>query len=150
MEYEQRTPPAIDVVSAFRPGLQAAIALANGDARTAVRLLNGAVQFERVAGPWLPYLRGTAYESLQDHRNAAAQFRAVFAHRGSQPTNLLHSLAHLQLARTLKADGDLPGARDEYAQFAAAWRDSDPRQPLLLAATREASALTVSDAAQPR
>jgi tetratricopeptide (TPR) repeat protein len=147
-EYERRTPPAVDVLSAFRPGLQAAIAMANGDARTAVTLLNGGVPYERVAGPWLPYLRGTAYESLQDHRNAAAQFRAVVAHRGSQPADLLHSLGRLQLARALKAEGDLAGAREAYRQFAAAWRDSDPRQGLLLAAAREA--LSVSDATPPR
>ena len=139
--YEAAEPPAPDVVGATTPMLQAAVALANNDGRRALALLNSAAPYERAAGPWLPYLRGLAYASLQDHQHAAAQFRDVVSHRGNQPTNLLHAIARVPLARSLAAAGAIVEARQTYADFAAAWRNADPRQPLLLTSSREAAAL---------
>jgi hypothetical protein len=51
-------------------------------------------------------------------------------------------MAHLQLARALRAAGDAAAARQAYADFAAAWRSADSRHPLVAAAAREAAALS--------
>jgi len=139
--FQERSPPAPDVVGAQVPMLQGAIALAAHDARRALAILDGALPFDRPAGPWLPYLRGLAHEALQDHRQAADAFRAIVTHRGNQPANIVHTVAHLQLARALRAAGDADGAHEAYADFAAAWRSADPRHPLGVAAAREAAAL---------
>ena len=61
--------------------------------------------------------------------------------RGNQPTHLLHTLARLQLARELRAQGQLAEARQAYADFNDGLRHGDPRHPLLKAATREAAAI---------
>ena len=139
--FREHSPPAPDVVGAQLPVLQGAIALAAHDGRRALTILDGALPFDRQAGPWLQYLRGLAHEALQDHRQAADAFRAVVTRRGNQPANIVHTMAHLQLARTLRATGDAAGARQAYADFAAAWRSADPRHPLILSAAREAAAL---------
>ena len=86
------------------------------------------------------YLRGLAFASLGEQVDAAKEFREVLARRGNQPTHVLHALARLELARALKAAGDTAGARQAYADFAAAWRHAD-KLPLVAVATREAAAL---------
>ena len=139
--YERDQPPSAEAVNALTPMLQAAVALANNDGRRALTLLNGGTPYVRYVGPALPYLRGLAYASLQDHRQAIGQFRDVVGHPGSQPTSLLHTIARLALARSLAASGAAGDARRAYADFASAWRRADPRQPLLVAAAREAAAL---------
>ena len=148
--YEASEPPAPDVVGATTPMLQAAVALSNNDGRRALGLLNSATPYQRAAGPWLPYLRGLAYASLQDHQHAAAQFRDVISHRGNQPTNLLHAIARVPLARSLAAADAVAEARQTYADFAAAWRNADPRQPLLLTSSREAAALPPPGTSAPK
>ena len=139
--YARAEPPAPDIVRATSPILQAAAALAGNDGRRALEVLNNAGPFEQAAGPWIPYLRGLAYASIQDHQSAAVQFRIVVARRGNEPTNLLHVIARVPLARSLVAAGALPEARQTYTDFAAAWRNADSRQPLLQTALREAAAL---------
>jgi predicted Zn-dependent protease len=129
------------MVGAQVPMLQGAIALAAHDGRRALTILDGALPFDRQAGPWLQYLRGLAHEALQDHRQAAEAFRAIVTRRGNQPANIVHTVAHLQLARALRGAGDTAGARQAYADFAAAWRSADPRHPFILSAAREAAAL---------
>jgi hypothetical protein len=76
-----------------------------------------------------------------DHQHAAVQFREVVSRRGNQPTHLLHAIARVPLARSLAAAGAVAEARQTYADFAAAWRNADAHQPLLLAAATEAAAL---------
>ena len=147
--YQQQAPPAPDVVGAQLPMLQAAIALANRDARRTLAILDSAVPLERAAGPWLLYVRGLAYQAIQEPQRAAEQFRAVIARPGSQPTSVAHTIARLQLARALRAAGDVEGARQSYADFAAAWRNAGPRHPLLVAAEAEAAALSAAASPPP-
>ena len=139
--YERNQTPSAEAVNALTPMLQAAVALASNDGRRALTLLNSATPYARYVGPGLPYLRGLAYASLQDHQNAVAQFRDTVAHPGSQPTSLLHAIARLAVARSLAASGAAADARQAYADFAQAWGHADPRQRLLVAAAREAAAL---------
>jgi len=121
--------------------LQGAIALAAGDGQRALAILDAAMPFDPTAGPWLPYLRGLAREALRDHRQAANDFRAVAQRRGNQPLSLVHVVARLQLARALSASGDADAAREAYTAFTSAWRNADPRHPLVAAAAREAADL---------
>jgi hypothetical protein len=147
--YQRAEPPAPDIVGAFTPMLQAAVALANNDGRLALDILNGATPFEVTAGPWLPYLRGLAYSKIQDRQHAAVQFRDVVARRGNQPTNLLHAIARIPLARSLAAAGAVAEARQTYADFAADWRNADSGQPLLLTSAAEAAALPSASTSDP-
>jgi hypothetical protein len=121
--------------------LQAAVALANNDGRRALAILTSATPYERAAGPMLPYLRGLAHTTLEEHTRAAEQYRSVLEHRGNQPTSLLHTLSRLQLARSARAAGDVVQAREAYADFAKAWGGADPGHPLFAAAASEAAAL---------
>jgi serine/threonine protein kinase/predicted Zn-dependent protease len=139
--YRQAAPPAPDVMQAFGPVLQAGVALAKNDGRSAQEALTSAAPYDRVVGPWLPYARGLAYAAVNDRTRAAAEFRDLIGRRGNQPAHPLHTFATLQLARTLRAGGQTADARQAYADFAAAWRNGDPHHPLLVAATREAAAL---------
>ncbi len=139
--YQALQPPTPDVVNAQVPMLQSAIALAGNDAAGASSVLRKASPFETIAGPWLAYLRGLASATAGNHGQAAREFQTIVAHRANQPTNLVHSLARLQLARAARAAGDVVLARQAYADFAGAMRNATPRHPLLAAASREAAAL---------
>jgi tetratricopeptide (TPR) repeat protein len=141
--YRQSAPPAADVTQAFAPVLQAAVALAKNDGRRALDMLASGSPYERAVGPWLPYLRGLGHTLVKDHAAAASQFRDIIKNRGNQPTNLLHTLARLQLARTLRAQGQFSEARQAYADFTGRLRNGDPRHPLLISAKREAAALPI-------
>jgi serine/threonine protein kinase/tetratricopeptide (TPR) repeat protein len=142
--FQALQPPAPDVVNAQMPMLQAAIAIANNDGRAAIASLTSAAQFETAAGPWVSYLRGVASATAHEPAQAVRQFHNVIDHAGNDPTNIVHSLARLQLARAARDAGDLTQARREYADFANAWRNAKPNNPLLLLSAREAAALPTS------
>ena len=139
--YQRLAVPAADIVNGVIPMLNAAVAIANDNPRSAIDLLAGATAYERSVGIWIPYLRGLALARVNDHRRAAAEFRKVIARRGSQPASLLHTLATLQLARAVRAAGDTAAARQAYTDFTTAWAHADSGVPLLAEAMREASAL---------
>ena len=139
--FRTQQPPAPDVLNALVPMLQAAIALAGKDGAGALAALISAAPFETVAGPWLPYLRGSAHAITGDHAQAARQYRAAFAHPGNQPTNVIQTLARLQLARGERDAGDAAQARRAYTEFASVMRNASPRHPWLAASAREAAAL---------
>jgi len=139
--FQVQQPPAPDVVNAQLPMLQAAAAIASKDGSGAIATLNSATPFETVAGPWLPYLRGLAYDITGDHAQAARQFRNAIAHPGNQPTYVVHSLARLQLARASRDAGDVAQARQAYGDFADVMRNASPRHPLIAESAREAAAL---------
>ena len=101
-------------------------------------------------GPWQPYLRGLAHLSVKDHAAAALQFRDVIRNRGNQPTHLVHTLARLQLARTLRAQGELAEARQAYAEFTDTLRNGNPHHPLLVSARREAAVLQAAGQVERR
>jgi serine/threonine protein kinase/tetratricopeptide (TPR) repeat protein len=142
--YTRVAPPAPDVVQAMSPVLQAGVALAKNDGRAALDALGSAGPYDRVVGPWLAYMRGLAYVSVNDAPKAAGEFREVIARRGNQPSHPLHTFARLQLARALRTAGQTADARQAYADFIAAWQSGDSRHPLAAAAAREAAALRPS------
>src|SRR5262245_24468784 len=139
--YRQLAAPAPDVLQGFSPVLQASVSLGRKAGRAALDVLNNSGPYNLVVGPWLPYVRGLAYEATTDHVRAAAEFRDLIAHRGNQPTSPLHTLAALHLARSLRAAGPIADARPPHTDFTAAWPNGDHRHPLFVVATREAAAL---------
>jgi eukaryotic-like serine/threonine-protein kinase len=143
--FQAKATPAFDATAIQLPMLQAAIALAGTDGQRAIAALSPAAPLEAVAGPWLPYLSGLAYSTAGNHVRAAKEFRSVIARVADQPTNLVHTLARLQLARESRATGDLVEARKAYAEFAGAWRSADPAHPLLVATARETAALASTE-----
>ena len=147
--YQALAPRAPDIVGVQIPMLVAAAALTSNDGRRALAALNSATPYERSASPWLQYLRGLAHMANREHGLAADEFRMVIARPGNQPTNIVHTLSHLQLARAVRAGGDHTRARQAYADFAAAWGKADPHHPLLTAVATEAAALSSSPPSQP-
>ncbi len=137
-------PPAPDIIAVQAPMLQAAIDLAQKQPRQALTAMTGAAPLDQAAGPWLPYINGLAAADEKDAARAALYFKTLLARPGDQPTSLLHTLAHLQLARAARDAGDIGAARQSYINFASAWRNADPKQPLLAAAAREAAQLPAS------
>jgi eukaryotic-like serine/threonine-protein kinase len=93
-------------------------------------------------GPMYPvYIRGLAYLRMREARSAAGEFRKIVEHRGVGLNSPLGALAHVQLARALGVAGDTEGARKEYQDFFALWKDADPDVPIRNAATAEYSKL---------
>ena len=142
--YAQGAPPAPDVVATLRPILEAGVALSQNDPSEALDALSRADPFARASDPWVPYLRGLAFLAQQNRDQAIAQFRSAVTGLEHHPITLLHPLAHLHLARTLRAAGDVPAAREEYAKVTAAWKGGDTRHQIVAAAAREAAAVNLS------
>ncbi|MCC7417404.1 MAG: hypothetical protein IT176_09710 [Acidobacteria bacterium] len=138
--YAGAVPPAPDVVATLRPVLEASIALSQHDSKTAEEALDRAEAFAGAAGPWVPYLRGLAALADQQPLRAATAFRAAAERRVRQPISVIQPLAHLQLARILRASGDIDGAREEYADLGRVWKSADAGLPLVAAFAREAAA----------
>ena len=123
----------------YAPEARAVLLWRRGDARAAVQAL-------QVSSPLIfhdidaPYVRGLLQLDAGDPAGAAQSFRAVLARTGfgySTP----YDLARLGLARALRRTGDLPGSRQAYGSFFAAWRDADADLPVLRAARAEYAGL---------
>jgi eukaryotic-like serine/threonine-protein kinase len=83
------------------------------------------------------YLRGYAYLSGGQNKEAASEFQKVLDHRGIVLNSPVGALAYLGLARGQAASGDKAGARTAYQDFFALWKDADPDIPILIAAKSE-------------
>ena len=148
--FRAQQPPAPDILNTQVLMMRAAILVANKDGATALSTLSGASPFEAVAGPWLFYLRGLANTLIGDHRQAVDQYRTLLAHPGNQPTSMVHSLAHLQMARAERDTGNTADARKAFAAFANVMHAARPGHPLLTQSAREADALPAAAAPPTR
>ena len=83
------------------------------------------------------YVRGLAYLSAKQGKEAAIQFQKILTHRGIVQTEPIGSLARLGLARSYALQGDTVKARAAYQDFLALWKDADPGIPIFLAAKAE-------------
>jgi predicted Zn-dependent protease len=126
------------------PTVRAAIELDHGSAEAAIKALQGKTGYELGnpeqfnLGPMYPvYVRGEAYLKARREHDAAEQFRKIIEHPGVIVNFPLGSLAHLQLARALAVSGDTMGARREYQDFFALWKDADADIPILEQAKAE-------------
>jgi eukaryotic-like serine/threonine-protein kinase len=130
------------------PSIEAAIALAHGNPRRALELLETARSYElgepTPAGlaPLYPvYLRGQAYLSLRDGPAAAVEFQKILDHPGIALNGPLGALGLLQRARAAALTRDLPAARSAYRAFLTLWKEADTDIPVFIAAKSELARL---------
>ena len=74
---------------------------------------------------------------MENGAEAGAEFQKFLDHRGIVINFPLGALAHLQLGRALAMTGNGAGARKQYQDFFALWRDADPDIPVLQQARTE-------------
>ena len=95
-------------------------------------------EIERIAANLDPaYLRGMTYLKLNKGADAAAEFQKLIDHRGVVGTSITGPLAHLGVARARVLQNDTAGARTEYQNFLALWKDADPDMPIFKQAQAE-------------
>jgi eukaryotic-like serine/threonine-protein kinase len=130
------------------PSIEAAIALARGNPRRALELLETARSYElgeptpTGLAPLYPvYLRGQAYLSLRDGPAAAVEFQKILDHPGIALNGPLGALALLQSARAAALTRDLPAARSAYRAFLTLWKEADTDIPVFIAAKSELARL---------
>jgi tetratricopeptide (TPR) repeat protein len=131
----------------YLPVLRARLALARGDASSAIEALQVAAPYEDgitwsvasgLFGAMYPvYLRGEAYLTEKQGKKAAFEFQKILAHPGIVVADSIGALARLQLARAWSIEGDSKKAKSAYADFLALWKDADSDIPVLLQAKAE-------------
>ena len=123
--------------SYWLPTIRAEIELNHGNGAAAIRVLQATSPFE-LGGPppfnlgtmYPIYVRGQAYLSTHQGKEAAAEFQKIIDHRGIVLNFPLGALAHLGLARAYALQGDAVKARAAYQAFLTIWKDADPDIPI--------------------
>jgi tetratricopeptide (TPR) repeat protein len=138
-ELSKRFPADTFVNNVWLPSIRAGIELSRGNPAKAIDLLQAtsAYEFGWAARVMPNYMRGQAYITTRQGKEAAVEFQKVLDHRGSSITLPLCALSHLQLARARILAGDTSGARTAYQDFFALWKDADPEVPILRDAKSE-------------
>lgn len=135
----------------FVPMIGAAVAIHGATPRKAIDALVPAFPFEK--GNFVksvgfalypPYLRGEAFRLAHQGARAAAEFQKIIDSPGLAGNQMISSLAHLGLARSLVLAGDSAKARNSYERFLQLWKNADPTTPLFIQAKKESEALNVS------
>ena len=121
------------------PVTAAALAIQGGDSTRGLALLEPVRPYDHARGAdfWPAYLRGQAYLTSKDGREAGVQFETILNHRGEGPDSPLYPLAHLGLARAATLAGDVEKARKAYDALFALWQGADSDLRPLLDARRE-------------
>jgi ATP/maltotriose-dependent transcriptional regulator MalT len=128
------------------PTIYASIEIDRGNPARAVELLQTTPDYElgsplpqfEVGGSLYPvYVRGQAYLSLHQGKEAAEEFQKYVDHSGVAVNCPLAALARLQLARSDVLTGDTKSAREKYQEFLSLWKNSDPDIPILKQAQTE-------------
>lgn len=121
------------------PTARAAIELQANNPAKAIELLRvvSPYEFGYNAGLAPTYLRAQAYLQAKDGAKAAAEFRKILEHRGTEPASPLNVLAHLGLARASVMAGDPAQGRLAYQDFLTLWKNADPNIPILQQAEAE-------------
>jgi tetratricopeptide (TPR) repeat protein len=119
--------------------VRAATEMNRSNFSAAIDATQPAMRFElgNMPGFSLNYVRGQIYLRAKMGNEAVGEFRKIIDHQGVDPTGSLYPLAHLGLARALILTGDLAGARKEYQDFLAIWKDADADLPILIEAKKE-------------
>jgi serine/threonine protein kinase/Tfp pilus assembly protein PilF len=129
----------------YLPTIYAAIALDDGDAARAIEFLKVATPGELgLAGGtsystnmYPVYIRGLAYLSSKQEDAAPAEFQKILDWPGVVVNEPIGALAHLQLARARKMNGQMAEAKNSYSDFLAIWKGADPDIPILKQAKAE-------------
>jgi eukaryotic-like serine/threonine-protein kinase len=138
-DISKRFPEDTIMQSLMLPSLQAAIEYGRGNFAKTIDLLQPVTQYELSGFANLDpaYLRGITYLKLNKGAEAAAEFQKLIDHRGVVGTSITGPLAHLGVARARVLQNDTAGARTEYQNFLALWKDADPDLPILKQAQEE-------------
>ena len=130
----------------YAPTLGAKLAVNLGNASAALETLRAAAPYELGRVPpgayvWLAlyplYVRGEAYLAAHRGNEAANEFEKILSHRGVVTNEPIGALAHLQLGRAYKMQGDTAKAKAAYQDFFTLWKDADPDIPVLRQAKAE-------------
>lgn len=131
----------------YVPTIAGLVALNRGDHSRARDLLQTAVPNElgqpRSAvngffGALYPvYVLGEAYLAARQGAEAALEFKKILDHRGAVGSDLIGTLARLQLGRAYVLLGDKTRAKLAYQTFLTPWQDADPDVPILRQAKAE-------------
>jgi hypothetical protein len=150
-DIERRFPEDTCVRFSYLPAIRARIALNAGEPTKAIELLQTAVPYElglpRSAihgnfGALYPaYVRGEAYLMARRGEEAALEFQKILDHRGIVVSDPIGALAHLQLGRAYKLNGEADKAKAAYRDFLALWREADQDIPILRSAKMELAAI---------
>ena len=136
-----RTTYATDTIttSIVGPIIQAALEKNRGNLPEAIRLSESIRTYDRslVTGLMNNYQRGMLYLEQRKGNEAAAEFKAIIDHPAIDAFSPAHTLAHLCVGRAAALNGDTAGARKEYQDFFALWKDADPDLPILAQARKE-------------
>ena len=127
------------VQSVYLPEIRAQLALNRKDPSKALEVLQAATLYEtgNVASLLPAYLRGQAYLSSRQGREAALEFQKIIDLPGIVQNNIIGALAHLQLGRAYALQGDTAKARQKYQDFHTLWKNADPDIPILKQAKTE-------------
>ena len=98
-------------------------------------------QFSEGALIYPAYIRGQVLLQLHRGSEAAVEFKKLIDRPYMTINSPLAALAHWQLGRALSQSGDAAGARKEYEDFFALWKDADPDVAILKQAKTEYSKL---------
>jgi eukaryotic-like serine/threonine-protein kinase len=138
-----------DTVAKFNylPTIYAAIALDDNDSARAIEFLKAASPDELgLAGGtsystymYPVYVRGLAYLEAKQGDAAAAEFQKILIWPGVVANEPIGALAHLQLARARKLNGQTAEAKAAYDNFRGLWKNADSGFPLWSAVQAEAN-----------
>ncbi len=137
----ERFPEGTVVQFDHLPTLRAQLALNRGAASKAIEAVQVASPSELGALSYFVmypvYVRGEAYLTANQGKNAAAEFQKILDHRGIVLNEPIGALAHLQMGRAYAIQGDTAKAKEAYQDFLTLWKDADPDIPILIAAKSE-------------
>lgn len=138
-DLSRRFPEDTAMQNILLPSLLATIEYGRGNFAKTIDLLQPVTLYEMssVASLDPAYLRGMAYLKLNKGAEAAAEFQKIIDHRGVVGTSITGPLAHLGVARARAMQNDTAGARTEYQNFLAIWKDADPDLPIFKQAQAE-------------
>jgi len=141
----KRFPEATLVQFNYLPTLRAKLALSRGNPSGAIENLEVAVPYDfgktSASNYWVAlypvYVRGEAYLSAHQGKEASAEFQKILDHRGIVLNEPIGALAHLQIGRAYAMQGDTARAQAAYQDFFSLWKDADPDIPILKRARLE-------------
>lgn len=122
----------------YAPLVEGWVAIQGGQAEQALELLNQPGTLSNYAD--IDFARGEAYLAAKQPQAAEAQFRKI-VDRPYRDQSYISSVAWLELARALRAEGNRTAAKNAYGRFLQLWQNADANAVLLLAARRETATL---------
>ena len=155
-DLNKRYPLDSQVQSIWLPAIEGQLALTRKAPAEAIEQLQlasppieyGAIQFiSQISCLYPTYIRGQAYLSAGQGKEAAAEFQKILDHSGMVWNCWTGALAHLGLARanalqaknSTGADSDAARVRElaAYKDFLTLWKDADPEIPVYKQAKAE-------------